>query len=59
MDLKELKARYTFYVDAIKAQIEQAKYYKGLSYVPGNLEEVLAENEAVLRLIEEKEKRLK
>lgn len=56
MTLKELKARYTFYNDVVKTQIEQAKYHQGFAYKPGNLEEVLAENEAVLKLIKKKEK---
>lgn len=55
-ELKELKARYTFYNDVVKTQIEQAKYHQGFAYKPGNLEEVLAENEAVLKLIKKKEK---
>ena len=58
MTLEELKERYQFYFTTTKAQIEQAKYHKGFGYNPGNMEETQAENEAVLKLIEEKEKRL-
>ncbi len=51
MQLQELKDRYTFYVDAMKDQIAQAKYHQGFAYKKGNLEDVLEENEAVLELI--------
>lgn len=55
--LKELKVHYEFYSKVTISQIEKAKYYEGFSYKVENLEEVLAENEAILRLIKEKEKR--
>ena len=51
MQLQELKDRYTFYVNATKDQIAQAKYHQGFAYKKGNLEDVLEENEAMLELI--------
>lgn len=56
MTLTELKARYIFYYEETADKITKEKYYKGFSYKPGLQEDIQAENEAVLGLIEEKEK---
>ena len=58
MKIEELKARYIFYQEAAEQKIEEEKYHQGFGYKPGLQEDILEENKAVLRLIEEKEKRL-
>lgn len=58
MTLEELKRRYLFYTEETEQRVKEEKYHQGFGYKPGLQEDILEENEAVIRLIEEKEKRL-